>query len=58
MKVKVRYTHIWCDLDQNFTKIKSARAFIGIYYHTKFENDILNPVEVRLLTDKPTSKQH
>lgn len=30
--------HILCDLDRDltFTKMKSARAVIGIYYHTKF----------------------
>lgn len=47
--------HIRCDLncDLTFTKMKSARAVIGIYHHTTFENGIL---EARLLTDRQTNR--
>lgn len=41
-----------CDLDSIDTKIKSAQAVTGIYYHTKFQHDSLKTVDTIMLTNK------
>lgn len=46
-----------CDLDSIDTKIKSAQAVTGIYYHTKFQHDSLKTVDTIMLTNKQTNKQ-
>lgn len=41
-----------------WTKIKSPQVVIGIYHHTKFENDILLTVDTRLLTNSQMGKEN